>query len=97
MLRRTVSAVHSAGKEVSVCGEMAARADLAAFLVAVGVDALSVSPHAIPELKQALAAVHAKPLTQLVGRIVACRDATETERALRDGLAAAEEPRERLN
>ena len=29
MLRRTVDQVHSAGKEVSVCGEMAARPDLA--------------------------------------------------------------------
>ena len=92
MLRRTVSAVHSAGKEVSVCGEMAARPDLAAFLVAIGVDALSVSPRAIPELKQALAAVHVKPLILAVGGIVACRSTTETELALRACLAEGDEP-----
>jgi phosphotransferase system enzyme I (PtsP) len=86
MLRRTVSAVHSAGKEVSVCGEMAARPDLAAFLVAIGVDALSVSPRMIPELKQALAAVRMKPLILESGRIAACRNATESELALRECL-----------
>jgi len=88
MLQRTVSAVHSAAKEVSVCGEMAARPDLAAFLVAIGVDALSVSPRAIPELKQALAGVHLKPLVLAAPKISACRNASESERMLRECLAA---------
>jgi phosphoenolpyruvate-protein phosphotransferase len=83
MIARTVSAVHSAGKEVSVCGEMAARPDLASLLVAMGVDALSVSPRAIPELKQALASVHLKPLAVAASSIAACRTAAEVERALR--------------
>jgi phosphoenolpyruvate-protein kinase (PTS system EI component) len=95
MLRRTVSAVHSAGKEVSVCGEMAARPDLAAFLVAIGVDALSVSPRTIPELKQALAGVHVKPLALAVAEIAASRTATETELALRACLTSGGESRER--
>ena len=93
MLRRTVSAVHSAGKEVSVCGEMAARPDLAAFLVAIGVDALSVSPHMIPELKQALAGVYVKPLRLAAGGIAACRTASEAELALRAYVTAGK-PRE---
>ncbi len=92
MLRRTVSAIHAAGKEVGVCGEMAARPDLAAFLVAIGVDALSVSPRVIPELKQALAAVHVKPLTVAVNRILACRSATEVEQTLRICLRVDGEP-----
>ncbi len=83
MLQRTISAVHSEGKEVCVCGEMAARPDLAAFLVAIGVDALSVSPRAIPELKQSLAAVHVKPLERASVHILACQNATEIEAALR--------------
>ena len=94
MLRRTVALVHSAGKEVSVCGEMAARPDLAAFLVAIGVDALSVSPRTIPELKQALAGVHVKPLMLAASGIAGCRTATETEVALRECLAAGGDRRE---
>jgi phosphotransferase system enzyme I (PtsP) len=92
MLRRTVLAVHSAGKKVSVCGEMAARPDLAAFLVAIGVDSLSVSPRAIPELKQALAGIHVKPLTLAASGIAACRTAMESENALRACLGGGAEP-----
>jgi phosphoenolpyruvate-protein phosphotransferase len=88
MLKRTVSAVHASGKEVSVCGEMAARPDLAAFLVAIGVDALSVNPRAIPELKQALAAIEVKPLATAAATIAGRRNATETELALRSFLKA---------
>jgi phosphotransferase system enzyme I (PtsP) len=94
MLRRTVLAAHSAGKEISVCGEMAARPDLAAFLVAIGVDALSVSPRAIPELKQAFAGFNLKPLTIAAAGIAACRTATESELALRACLTAEAAPRE---
>jgi phosphotransferase system enzyme I (PtsP) len=96
MMHRTVSAIHSVGKEVGVCGEMAARPDLAAFLVAIGIDALSVSPRVIPELKQALATVHVKPLGLAAHRILACRNATETERALRAWTTVDGEPREAL-
>jgi len=92
MLKRTVLAVHSAQKEVSVCGEMAARPDLAAYLVAIGVDALSVSPRTIPELKQALAGVQVKPLALAAGAIAACRTATETEVAIRACLTGGEGP-----
>jgi phosphoenolpyruvate-protein kinase (PTS system EI component) len=91
MIARTVSAIHSAGKEVSVCGEMAARPDLAAFLLAIGIDALSVSPRVIPELKQALATVQLKPLSLAASRILACRNATETENALRACLTVDRE------
>ena len=94
MLRRTVAAVHSAGKEVSVCGEMAARPDLAAFLAAIGVDALSVSPRMIPELKQALAGIYLKPLMRAAGAIAACRTAPEAELALRTYVTAGK-PREK--
>ena len=94
MLQRTVALVHAAGKEVSVCGEMAARPDLAAFLVAIGVDSLSVGPRTIPELKQALAGVHVKRLRLATDGIAACRTATEAELALRACLTAGGEPRE---
>jgi phosphoenolpyruvate-protein kinase (PTS system EI component) len=96
MLRRTVAAVHSAGKEVSVCGEMAARPDLAAFLVAIGMDALSVSPRAIPELKRALAGVHIERLRLATDGILACRTATEAELALRACIPPGGEARDTL-
>jgi phosphoenolpyruvate-protein kinase (PTS system EI component) len=68
---------------------MATRPDLAAFLVAIGIDALSVSPRAIPELKQALASMHVKPLISAVSKILAQRTGTDAEIALRTILAGS--------
>lgn len=70
--------------------------DLAAFLVAIGVDALSVSPRTIPELKQALASVHVKRLRLAADGIAACRTATEAELVLRACIASGGEPRDTL-
>jgi phosphoenolpyruvate-protein kinase (PTS system EI component) len=88
MVRRTVRAAHAAGKAVGVCGEMAARPDLAVLLVALGVDSLSVAPRVIPELKQALAGARVKPLAAAADRLLACRDSTEIELMLKMNLGA---------
>jgi phosphotransferase system enzyme I (PtsP) len=82
MVRRTVLAAHAAGKPVSVCGEMATRTDLAAALVALGVDALSVVPPVIPELKQAFAGLELGELTRTIDDVLACSDARGVEAAL---------------
>jgi phosphoenolpyruvate-protein kinase (PTS system EI component) len=83
MLRRVVVECHAAGKEVSVCGEIAARFELAFALIALGVDALSVTPGAIPELKQKLAHVAVAPLRDDMERILALSTAAEPEQAIR--------------
>jgi phosphoenolpyruvate-protein kinase (PTS system EI component) len=57
IIRRVAEQARGATKLVTVCGEMASRPDLAIALLALGIDALSVTPRAIPELKQALARV----------------------------------------
>jgi phosphotransferase system enzyme I (PtsP) len=87
MVRRTVLAAHAAGKPVSVCGEMAARRDLAAALVALGVDALSVVPRAIPELKQGLAKISIGRLVEAMDEVLACSDARTLEAALNEHLS----------
>ncbi len=83
MIQRVIIAAHAVGKPVTVCGEMAARPDLAIALLALGVDALSVAPSAIPELKQALGAVCLKPLASAMGGVLARRSAHEVEHALK--------------
>ena len=89
MIRRTILAAHACGKEVGVCGEMAARPDLAVLLVALGVDSLSVAPRVVPEIKQALAGARVKPLVAAANRLLACRDSTEIELMLKLNLGAA--------
>jgi phosphoenolpyruvate-protein kinase (PTS system EI component) len=86
MVRKVVEAARRAGKKVSVCGEIAARFELAYALLALGVDALSVTPRAIPELKQRLAQLAVAPLRADIDRILALATAAELEHALHDHL-----------
>jgi phosphoenolpyruvate-protein kinase (PTS system EI component) len=83
MIRRAVLAAHAAGRPVGVCGEMAARPELAIALLALGVDSLSVVPSAIPELKQALGAIALAPLQRAVDALLALPRSAAVESALR--------------
>lgn len=83
MIRRVVRAAHDAGKEVGVCGEMAARPEVAIALLAIGVDALSVTPRAIPELKQKLSNAALGPLARSVDDLLGLRLTEEIEQGLR--------------
>jgi phosphoenolpyruvate-protein kinase (PTS system EI component) len=51
-----VEAAHAVGREVTVCGELAALARGARILVGLGVDALSVAPGKLARVRAALAA-----------------------------------------
>ncbi len=86
MVRRTVIAAHAAGRKVTVCGEMAAHRDLAAALAALGVDALSVAPRIIPELKQAFAGLEIRPLVEAMDAVLGCSDARSLAAALGERL-----------
>ena len=83
MIRRVVTRAHAADKRATVCGEMASRPDLAAALLALGVDALSVTPRAIPELKRVLARVRIEALRTDIHELLSIRDTAGVEAALR--------------
>jgi phosphoenolpyruvate-protein kinase (PTS system EI component) len=86
IVQRVVAASHAAGKPVSVCGEIASRPDLAIALIALGVDALSVTPQVIPELKQALACVSLRSVADALPGVLAQSDARGVELSLRQAL-----------
>jgi phosphoenolpyruvate-protein phosphotransferase len=87
MLRRVIDVAHAAEKEVSVCGEMAARPEVAIALVALGIDTLSLTPRAIPELKKALSQVKLAPLRSGVEDLLGSHTTAELEQSLRSYLA----------
>ena len=82
MVRRAIEASHRVGKPVTICGEMAARPDLALALVALGADALSVAPAVVPELKQAFSASRLAPIESAIDGVLASRDGPALQRAL---------------
>jgi phosphocarrier protein FPr len=67
---------------VSVCGEFAADERAAGLLLGLGVDALSVTPPAIPATKEAVRAVDAAAAATLAGQVVSADSAA----AVRDRL-----------
>lgn len=92
MIGRVVRAAHDAGKEVGVCGEMAARSPIAIALLALGVDALSVAPRAIPELKQKLSKASLGPLAASIEHLLALRVTEDIEQSLRRYLLDGSPP-----
>jgi phosphotransferase system, enzyme I, PtsP len=56
-LRRITDAARRAGKDVSICGEMAFDRNLLPFLLGIGIRSLSVDPHHLPELQRHVGAL----------------------------------------
>ncbi|MBI4603791.1 MAG: phosphoenolpyruvate--protein phosphotransferase, partial [Planctomycetes bacterium] len=83
LIRRAIQAGHAHGKEVALCGELGSRRRLAAALVAMGIDALSLTPSAIPEVKRALASTETRKVSSELDRLLALGSAGEIKAALR--------------
>jgi phosphoenolpyruvate-protein kinase (PTS system EI component) len=93
MIDRVVRAAHAKGKEVGVCGEVAARPDIALALLALGVDSLSVVPAAIPVLKQAFSGARLGALRRSMPATLGLSDSESVAAALRvPGLRPGDRP-----
>ena len=74
MLAREVKA---AGRELSICGEMAADQMLLPFVVGLGVDKLSMSARMIARQRARLAELERDVCVELVARVLACANRTQ--------------------
>jgi phosphoenolpyruvate-protein kinase (PTS system EI component) len=52
LIGNTIDMAHNSGIKVGVCGEAASDPDMLPWLTAAGVDSVSVSPAAVPEIKE---------------------------------------------
>jgi multiphosphoryl transfer protein len=67
---------------VSVCGEFAGDERTAGLLIGLGVDALSVTPPAIPATKQAVRAVDSREAVRLAGEMLSAASAAAVRKRL---------------
>jgi len=88
LLRMIASAGRRTGKDLSVCGEMAADPLMVALLVGLGFRAFSMTPAAIPVVKRGLRAVDTRDVVRLA-REALVADSAEDVHILLAPLAAA--------
>ena len=88
LLRMIASAGRRTGKDLSVCGEMAADPLMVALLVGLGFRAFSMTPAAIPVVKRGLRAVDTREAVRLA-REALVADSAEDVHILLAPLAAA--------
>jgi phosphotransferase system enzyme I (PtsI) len=88
LLLRTVEAGQEAGVEVSVCGELAADPLGVYLLLGLGINALSVAPSSLPEIKKVVRTVPASDAREKVARALEAPDGSTIREILTDGIGA---------
>ena len=81
-IHQVALAARQAGKSVAVCGEIASDARLAPILVGLGIDELSMTPTALPAVRDAIQQVAPQKLTELTERILQCKTVAGVETAI---------------
>jgi phosphoenolpyruvate-protein phosphotransferase (PTS system enzyme I) len=87
LIRRVIEAGHANNAWVGVCGEAAGDPVVASALVGLGVNELSMTGVAIPEVKDALRRLTLKDCRDAVDEAIAeAEDAAESRRILEEKL-----------
>jgi phosphoenolpyruvate-protein kinase (PTS system EI component) len=82
LIHQVAAAGRSVGKSVAVCGEMAGHVRLAPLLVGLGVDELSMTPTALPQVRTALAQWSAQELTEMADKVLRLKTLAEIEQVM---------------
>ncbi len=81
-LKRIVDEIHTAGKWVGMCGEMASEMHYLPLFLGLGLDEISLPAAKIPELKRAVPQLSTADCKSFLTQIVACREIGEIDRLL---------------
>lgn len=89
LLKRVIDAAHARQIPVTVCGEMAGNPQSGLLLMGMGVDKLSMTPSALPEVKRAICAASFDQLRSLADDVLAMHVIAD----IRARITSAEEKR----
>lgn len=84
LIQRIVDVAHRNDIWVGMCGEMAGDPLIVPILLGLGLDEFSVSPMAVPEVKEIIRALRIFQARELAGRILGCRRSDEIRKAALD-------------
>ena len=93
-LKRIADAARRAGKEVSICGEMASDRDLLPFLLGIGIPTLSVDPRHLPALQRQINAVTLSGVEAYAVRLLAEPSLEGVQNIIRSGANPLDGPSE---
>ncbi|MDP8206038.1 MAG: phosphoenolpyruvate--protein phosphotransferase [Candidatus Electryonea clarkiae] len=82
LINETVQAGHNAGKWVGLCGEIAGDPLATMLLVGLGIDELSASPAAIPEIKKLIRSMSKPEAEKIAQKCLNARSAAEVYKYL---------------
>ena len=86
LIQMAVDSASKAGIEVTLCGQMGGNPVYTMLLIGMGLRSLSVTPSAIPEIKQICRTVSAEKCRELAVRVRDMDNAWEIKRLLREHL-----------
>ncbi len=86
LLKGVVDQAHGMGKRVAVCGEMASDPHHAVVLVGLGVDELSMGPHALLKLRKIVRSLDLAAAKSLVEHLLTMDSSVKTEQAVREWM-----------
>jgi len=84
MVRDVVRVAHQAGIWVGLCGELAGDPLATPVLVGLGIDELSMNPHAIPAVKQAVRELTLELAQEIAADVLEAENATEARSRVRE-------------
>ena len=82
LIHQVAVAGKGAGKPVAVCGEMAGNVRLASLLVGLGVDELSMTPTALPQVRSALTQWSSQELAEMAEKVLHLKTIAEVEQVI---------------
>lgn len=88
LLKFIIEAAHRGGKEITVCGEMAADPLSAIALFGLGLKKFSMNPIFIPRIKKALRSVEYKYVKRVIKKAMTLKTAQEIEECIIENILA---------
>jgi phosphotransferase system enzyme I (PtsP) len=77
LIKMTINAAHAKGIWVGLCGQMAADPLMTGLLLGMGVDELSVTPRAVPLVKDTIRSLTSTQSNELAVTALSCKSAAE--------------------
>jgi phosphoenolpyruvate-protein phosphotransferase len=96
LLQRIVDEIHTAGKWVGMCGDMASEIRYLPLLLGLGLDEVSLTAINIPQLKRAVRQISTAECQSLIKQILICREISEIERFLFSSVPTSSDSDQRL-